>query len=88
MVIMPYPTATHYRQSTFNIRECEPGSARRLALETKVLDGRAIGGWRVRPPADFPERYPGTRQKKAGEMAGKTLQGGGMSASSFRVAVY
>jgi hypothetical protein len=29
---------------TANIRECEPGSVRRLALETMVLDGRSVGG--------------------------------------------
>jgi hypothetical protein len=39
----------------------------RLALETRVLDGRANGGWRVRSLADFSERYPGTSTKKAGE---------------------
>jgi hypothetical protein len=38
-----------------------------------VLDGRAIGGLRVRPLADFSDKYPGTKQEKAGEMAGKTF---------------
>jgi hypothetical protein len=66
--------------STPSIRECEPGEARRLALETKVLDGRANGGRRVRPLADFPDRYPGTNIEKIGEMAGKTFQRGGKSA--------
>jgi hypothetical protein len=36
-----------------NIRECESGSSERLALETRVLDGRVIGGRRVRPLAVF-----------------------------------
>jgi hypothetical protein len=35
------------------IRECEPGQARRLALETRVLDGCANGGRRVRSMAGF-----------------------------------
>jgi hypothetical protein len=35
-----YPLST----CTPNIRECEPESTRRLELETRVLDGRAIGG--------------------------------------------
>jgi hypothetical protein len=36
----------HYFLSTCtpNIRRCETKSARRLAFETRVLDGRAIGG--------------------------------------------
>jgi hypothetical protein len=72
-----YPLST----CTPNIREFEPMSTRRLALETRVLDGRAIGGMRVRPLARFPVMYPGATQKKAGEMAGKTFQRGGRSAS-------
>jgi hypothetical protein len=52
------------------IVECVRGSARRLALEKWVLDGRAIGGWRVRPLADFLDMYPGTGHEKAGEMNG------------------
>jgi hypothetical protein len=70
-----YPLSTYIP----NIKDCEPGSARRLALETRVLDGRAIGGWRVRPLAGFPYRYPAIRQEKAGEMAGKTFQRGDTS---------
>jgi hypothetical protein len=31
--------------------------------------------------ADLPDRYPGTRIEKAGEIAGKHFQRGGMSAS-------
>jgi hypothetical protein len=31
--------------------------------------------------ADLPDRYPGTRIEKTGEIAGKHLQRGGMSAS-------
>jgi hypothetical protein len=38
---------------TPNIGECGPGSARRLALKTRVLDGRANGGRRVRLKHDF-----------------------------------
>jgi hypothetical protein len=38
-----YPLSTW----SLNITECEHGSARRLALETRVLAGRSIGGWRV-----------------------------------------
>jgi hypothetical protein len=37
-----YPLST----CTPNIRECEPWSAEGLALETRVLDGLAIGGRR------------------------------------------
>jgi hypothetical protein len=70
------------------IRECEPGLTRRLALETRVLDVRAIGGWRVRPLADFPDRYPGTRTDKAGEMSGKTFHRGGRSANFFCVVAW
>jgi hypothetical protein len=74
MVTMPYPIATHYRQSTPNIsRECESGSEGRLALETSVLDGRAIGRWRVRPLAGFPDGYASTRvpyKKKPGKWPG------------------
>jgi hypothetical protein len=76
-----YPLST----CSSNIREFEPGLARRLTLEASVLDGRAISGWRVRPLANFPERYPGTIQKKAGEMTSKTFQRRGKSASFFRV---
>jgi hypothetical protein len=46
-------------------------STRRLALETRVLDGRANGEWRLWSLADFPNRFPGTNTEKAGEMAGK-----------------
>jgi hypothetical protein len=78
-----------YHVSTWapNIRECEPGSARRIVLETRVLDGRAIGGWRIWLLAGFPDKYQGTKQEKAGEMAGKSFQRGGMSASSFYMLV-
>jgi hypothetical protein len=51
-----YPLST----CTPNIRECELGLAHRLALEARVLDGRAIGGQRVQPSAGFPDMYPGT----------------------------
>jgi hypothetical protein len=56
---------------TPKIRECEPGSTLRLALETRVLDGRAMGRGRVRPLASFPDMYPGTAQKKQGKWPGK-----------------
>jgi hypothetical protein len=56
-----------------SIRGCEPESTRRLALEKRVRDGRAIGGWRVRPLAGFQDMYPGTRHEKAWEMAGKVF---------------
>jgi hypothetical protein len=43
-------------------------STRRLALEIRALDGRAIGGRRVQPLlSDFPERHTGIRHKKPGE---------------------
>jgi hypothetical protein len=58
---------------TANIRECESGSARRLALETRVLDGRAIGGWRVRPLADFPDIFTGTIHEKPGKWPEKSF---------------
>jgi hypothetical protein len=50
---------------TPNIRYFELRSARRLALEKGVMDGRAIGGWGVRPLVGFPDRYPGTGQKRS-----------------------
>jgi hypothetical protein len=37
--------------------------------------------------ADFPDMYPGTIAGKAGEMAGKTVNRGGRSASFFCMAV-
>jgi hypothetical protein len=64
-----------------------PAGNRKLALETRVLDGRAIGGWRVRPQAGFPDMYPSTKQRKYGEMAGKAFQRGGTGASFFCVVV-
>jgi hypothetical protein len=54
---------------------------RRLALETRVLDGHTIGGWRVRSQAE----YTPTSTEKAGKTAGKTFQRGGRSASFFGV---
>jgi hypothetical protein len=45
-----------------------------VALKTSVLDGRAIGRWRVWLLADFPYMYPGIRQKKVGEVAGKIVR--------------
>jgi hypothetical protein len=57
-----YPLST----CTHNIIECEPGTTRRLGLETRIFDGRAIGGWSVRPLVAFREWYPGTRQKRRG----------------------
>jgi hypothetical protein len=71
-----YPLLT----CTHNNRECEHGSARRLARETRVLDGRAIGGCMVRPLTSFPDRYPDDKQRKAKEMTGKFFQHGGKSA--------
>jgi hypothetical protein len=58
-----YPLST----CTPNIKECEPGLARRLALETRVLDERAIGGQIVRPFAAT--RVP--NKKKPGKWPGK-----------------
>jgi hypothetical protein len=55
-----YPLST----CTRNIIKCKPGSARRLALETMVLDGRAIGGLRARPLTSFLDMNPGTGQEK------------------------
>jgi hypothetical protein len=63
------------------------GQARRLALETRVLDGRANGEWRVRSLADFQDMYMGNITGKAGELAGETFQRGGRSASIFCLAV-
>jgi hypothetical protein len=56
-----------YPLCTPNIRECEPGSAHGLVLETRVLNGRAIGGWRVRSLAGFRDMCAGTRKEKSGE---------------------
>jgi hypothetical protein len=58
-----------------------------LALETRVLDGRAIGRRRLRLSTGFPDMYPGTKQEEAGEMAGKAFQRGGRSASFCCVVV-
>jgi hypothetical protein len=69
-VSMPYPTATHYRHAHVILEG---------ASETRVLDGRAIGGPRVRPLACFLDMYPGTKQEKDGEMVEKTFQRGGKS---------
>jgi hypothetical protein len=50
MVTMPNaPPLPNISTWTPNIRECEPGSALMLALEARVLNGRAIGGRRDRP---------------------------------------
>jgi hypothetical protein len=56
----------HYPLSTCtpNSRECEQGSSRRLTPETRVLDGRAIGGWTVRPRYGFFRQVPGYRIEK------------------------
>jgi hypothetical protein len=56
---------------------------RRLALERIVLDGRAIGECKARLLDGFPHMCPDTIQEKAGKMAGKTFQHGGMNASFF-----
>jgi hypothetical protein len=72
---------------TPSIRECEPGSPRRLVFETRVLDGRAICGRRVRPLACFRGKYSGTKQEQTGEMAGKAFQRGGMNGSFFCMVV-
>jgi hypothetical protein len=75
-----YSTATQALSlGTPNIRECGPGQAWMLALETRVLDGRANGGWRVMSLADFTDRYPGTCTKKAEDTAGINFQRGGKS---------
>jgi hypothetical protein len=60
---------------------------RRLSLETRVLDGRAIGGWPARPVASFLDMYSSTKHEKAGEMAGKNFQTGGRSGSFLCVVV-
>jgi hypothetical protein len=53
---------------TYDVREYGHGQARRLALETRVVDGRANGGWRVQSLADFLDMYIGiTITKSAGE---------------------
>jgi hypothetical protein len=68
---------------THDIRDCEPESARRLTLETRVLDGHSIGGWRVRPLASVPDMDSGIIQEEAGE----SFQRGGRSVGFSGVVV-
>jgi hypothetical protein len=87
MVTMPYPTATHYRHAHLILESASLGQRKGPHSKSRVLDGRAIGGWRVRPLVGFPDRYSGTRQEEATVMAGTTFQPSGRSVSFFCVVV-
>jgi hypothetical protein len=58
----------------------------RLALEARVLDGRANGGRRERSLVGL-HALPAYKHRKPEEMAGGTFKRGGISASFFYMAV-
>jgi hypothetical protein len=88
MATMPYPLANHYRQARLILVGSEsPGLSGGFTLETSVLDGRAIGWWRVRPLlAGFPDGYASTRvpyKKNPGKCPGKLFGTAGGALAFF-----